>query len=285
MDPISKALEKARADHESVRGWVQPASRTGGASRTPQIDARRTDVDAKHLKRNLLLTGAGTEDPVIADKYRLLRTRVLLAMRANGWKSLGITSAGPNAGKTVTALNLAISMAREGNYEVVLVDADLRKPSIAPYLGLDHPRGLIAYLDGSVSLEDSLVAVSNFPKLTVLPGHPDERERASTDLLKSERMTELMQGFPANRRSTLLIVDLPPVLIGDDVLAVAANLDALLLVIDDGVTTIDEMEEAAELLDEFNIIGTVLNKSSQKTKSFESYYTTAARTPAAAENP
>lgn len=229
-------------------------------------------LDPELLSRHRLLAGGDDENALIADRYRLLRTRVLQAMRAKGWRSLGVTSAGTQAGKTVTAINLAISIARDGNHQVVLVDGDIRKPSIADYMGIEAALGLSAYLTGTVALESALIGIDNWPNLRVLPGAIQSLDGPTPDVLKSQRMHDLLRDIPAAGKSTVMVVDLPPVLIGDDVIAVAASLDALLLVVEEGCTTIDELRTAAEQLSNFNLIGTVLNKSSEKLKPFEGYY-------------
>lgn len=274
MDPISKALQRASTEKQSVRSWVQPSpvpepargpSRTGNARRQAMLNPEL-------LVENRLLGGGDNENAMVADKYRLLRTRVLQTMRAEGWKSLGVTSAGTKAGKTVTAINLAISIARDGNHQVVLVDADIRKPSVAYYMGIESECGLPEYLTGEVALEDSLIDIINWPNLTVLPGNGQEIEGPTPDVLKSARMHDLLRDIPAASKSMVMVVDLPPVLIGDDVIAVGENLDSLLLVIEEGSTTIEEVKLAVEQLSNFNVIGSVLNKSSEKAKSFEGYY-------------
>jgi protein-tyrosine kinase len=117
-----------------------------------------------------------------------------------------------------------------------------------------------------------LIDIINWPNLTVLPGNGQELQGPTPDVLKSTRMHDLLRDIPAASKSMVMVVDLPPVLIGDDVIAVGANLDSLLLVIEEGSTTIEELKQAAEQLSNFNLLGSVLNKSSEKPKSFEGYY-------------
>lgn len=275
MDPISKALERARQEQQTVRSWVQPTplARDQSSMRTPMRGKRRSaSLDPAVLARNHLLCGVGTEDPLAADKYRLLRTRIAQIMLARGWRSIGITSPGTKAGKSVTAINLAISTAREGNYRVLLVDADIRRPSIEKYLGLDCPTGLPDYLRGDVELHESIVDIENLPNLSVLPGEDDGIVGPVPELLKSERMRDLLQTLPSTDKSMVVIVDLPPALIGDDVIAVAASLDCLLIVVDAASTAADDLKETVELLTDFNVIGTVLNNSDEKPKEHEGYY-------------
>lgn len=276
-DPISKALERARAEHPrtehpggSVRGWVQPSN--GAATPALMFVANReVSLELDDLARNNVLGGPEREDPAVSDKYRLLRTRILQIMRARGWKSLGITSAAPKSGKTLTSINLGMSMAREGNYQVVLADGDIRKPTVASVLGITEGYGMVDYLTGEAEFEDVLVNIGNVPNLTILPGN-SRRPETTPDLLKSPRMTQMLQRLGKTAAPTIFLIDLPPILLGDDVLAVAAGLDALLLVIDEGRTTMEELHESMAVLSGINLIGTVLNNSSEKLKPFTGYY-------------
>lgn len=280
MDPISKALERARTEQQSVRSWVQPSSSAESSSAPSSPPVSSTQGKARHaaeldeaiLKRNFLLGEGPDQDPELLDCYRLLRTRVLQIMKATNCRSLGITSPGPKAGKTITSINLALSIVREGNFDVVLVDADVRKPSISQYLGIRPPHGLPDYLSGGIELGDLLVEVSNRNHLTLVPGAKSALTDPSPELLKSVRMTELLRRFPAGRKDMVMIVDLPPILLGDDVLAVAPALDALLMVVDEGSTRTDDLQRSAELLKGFNLIGSVLNRSVEKSKGFSGYY-------------
>lgn len=273
MDHISKALQKAEKEQQSVRSWVQPSSVKSTPAYAEPTAGQTIELDANLLQKHHILSGLGHEDPKIADKYRLLRTRVLQIMKPRSWSTLGITSASPKAGKSLTAINLAITMAQDPERKVILVDADLRKPSISSDLGFDVDCGLIDYLTSTVELADIIKHPKNIPNLTILPGHrPHEQSDVTPELLNSAKMRELMQNLNAYDPSTIIIVDLPPVLIGDDVIVQASHLQSILMVIEEGGTNIDELIECAELLTDLNLLGTVLNKSDQPAKTFEGYY-------------
>jgi protein-tyrosine kinase len=274
MDPISKALERAQRDGGSVRSWVAPAARESAAPAAPVTDvrARQVQLDPTHLAAHLVLSGPGHEDPVIADKYRLLRTQLLKRMLANGWTKLGITSAGPKAGKTLTSINLALSIARGGNQPVVLIDADLRKSSTAEDLGIDGTLGLIDYLTTDVSLDAVAVTPTELPNLTIIPGRRLELSESTPEVLRSSKMTDLLNRFDSGAEPAILVVDLPPVVVGDDVITVATHLHGVLLVIEEGGTDVGELKKAAELLADFNLLGSVLNKSTESNKEVEGYY-------------
>ena len=278
MDHISKALERAKSERKSVRDWVvkpepshQPAQGLADESEAVVGPGRAVDVDREVLKANHVLCGPSVDAPEITDKYRLLRTRVLQLMKPQGWTKLGITSPGPRAGKTLNSLNLAASIARDGNYHVVVIDADLRQPALAQTLGIEPELGIIDYLSGRASLNDIVMAPSAFENLSIIPGRHSESDAEAPEFLRSRRMSQLVQNLEG-ASSTVVLVDLPPVFVGDDVIAVAPLLDCMLLVIDEGATTQDEVTGTVELLKDFNLLGTVLNRSSERHKEAIGYY-------------
>jgi capsular exopolysaccharide synthesis family protein len=274
MDHISKALERAQAARGNVRSWVLPAAESPSLPATAQTTSLRSvTLPVEHLRQQHILSGRalGLEDPAVSDMYRLLRTRVIQSMRKHGWRSVGITSAGARVGKSLTAINLAISIARDGSYNVALVDADLRRPSTATMLGIDDGPGLIDYLATERELESVLIK-PDVENLMILPGRGDSSGVAVPELLTSKKMVGLVGALQQSFGSNLLIVDLPPILVGDDVVAVGPLFDCLLVVIAEGETEVEDLRKAAELVKQFNIVGTVLNKSSEKTKRNAGYY-------------
>ena len=198
-------------------------------------------------------------DPAAA-AYKVLRTHVLQRMRVNGWRTLAVTSPGEGNGKTITAINLAISLARDVKQTVLLVDLDLRRPSMASYF-FDHAvPGLSDYITEDRPLSELLIN-PGIDRLVLLPGHHSFTH--SSEVLCSPKMIELVEELKSRYEDRLILFDMPPVLASDDVLAFLPYLDAVMLVIEEGRTTKDELSHAYELLSEDKILGTVLNKSSE----------------------
>lgn len=282
MDHFSKAIEHATRDGQSVRTWVQP-TRESADSAIPAappengIVARPVTVNARHFKQNRILWGERIEEQAVADKYRMLRTQLLQRMRVSGWRRLAVTSPGPKAGKTLTSINLAISIARDGDQRVVLIDADLRKPSISLELGLDTTVGLIDHLATGVPLEELAVAPEDIANLTIVPGRRVDPSEVRPELLNSKRMAALLDRISRSSEPTIVIVDLPPVFVGDDVILVAEHMDCVLLIVEEGSTDVEELKTAAELLEDFNLIGTVLNKSTERRREMTGYYHAASK--------
>ena len=285
MDHIRKALEKSQSDARSVRDWMQPVGNQPAAPVAPSAPPPATGPVEAPPERNLILdkqlliennvVTAANESNAVVDRYRLLRTRVRQAMKPNGWSVLGLTSPTPKAGKTLTTLNLAITMAQAENHQVVVVDADLRLPSIAPTLGINVKQGLVDYLRGDVALPDIYQCPTDFPNLTLIPGRATNDLEHPSELLNSKRFDSMIRGLRSAGETTTVIVDTPPVYLGDDVLAIAPKLDCMILVFEEGVTTSEEIQETARMLTNYNLIGSVLNKSSEKPRKFESYYQSA----------
>ena len=260
MERIKKALEKARQEREIRQGGAapeatSPATGTPGKSQTSAIT-----VEDSILRENRIVMGL--EPCEFTDAYNLLRTQVLQRFKENNWNVLAVTSPGEGEGKTLTAINLAISIAREVDYTVLLVDANLRHPWMLEHFGLEHRRGLSDYLTDDIPIAELLVKPSRVEHLVLLPGGRPLTN--SAEMLNSPKMAELVEDMKSRYHSRIIIFDLPPVLSSADALAFSPYVDAALLVIEEGSTNKQDVERAVELLDSTNIIGTVLNKAEQK---------------------
>jgi len=255
---------------------TQEAANNGSEAAGPRLsidELPQVQLDWELMKENRILTHENEERHPVQGAYRMLRTRLMQNMRTNNWRVLGISSIGENEGKTFTAVNLAISIAAEFGQEAVLVDLDLQKPSIYKCLGVDESdiTGMKEYLDVE-SLDLADIAVNpGIDRLGLLLG--TEPHPRSSDVLASDRGAELfaeLRGLFSEK--AIIIIDLPPLLAADDALAVAPMLDALLLVVAEGQAQRRDVLEARHMLESFNVIGTVLNKSVEKDSRRTSYY-------------
>lgn len=271
MSRLNKALERIKARESSqndpaflaqdLRQRTLRSSNPNVVDPIPKV-TRRVLLDSDSMHDNRLITEE--LDPVVRTAYKMLRTRVLKTMRSNGWRSLAVTSATQGDGKTVTAINLAISLAGDVNHNVCLVDLDLRHSSVASYLGLDVKYGISDCLTGKVPLEDAIVH-TNLDRLTVLPNIHTVVH--SSELLSSPKMQEFAAMLEADP-TRLVIYDMPPLLAADDMLTFDQSIDAVLFVIAEGKTSRTDAIRARELMAELNVIGTVLNRSDEKTASY-----------------
>jgi exopolysaccharide/PEP-CTERM locus tyrosine autokinase len=262
---IDKALEKARqlTGGETAATPVptpvpEPPLPPPG---TPLGEIRYTvtatvPVDREWLRRHRLITGV-EEDPVL-EAYKLLRTQILQRTRGEQKNLLMVTGPQPGEGKTLTAVNLALSLSREVDKTVLLVDADLRNPSVHTCFGLRPAFGLVDYLQGTRAIPELLLHPEGFPRFVLLPGGRPVAEAA--ELVSSPMMAALVQELKNFYPDRYVIFDLPPLLSYADALAFAPLVDGIILVVEQGRTTREDLGRALQLLKDFPLLGTVLNK-------------------------
>jgi len=273
MERIKQAMERARQEREASIGagpgdtvvaHADVFSPRGAPTQIHYTQTRIIRVDPEVLRRNRVITG--TSDAGVVDAYRMLRTRVLQQLNADGWKSLAITSPGPSEGKTLTAVNLALSLAMEVNHTVLLVDLDLRRPTVHRLFGYEPESGVADYLFSDMPLSNVLFTPS-VERLVVLPGNT--RWDNSSEMLSMPRTREMVEEITKRYPERIVLFDLPPVLMVDDALAFAPFVDAFLLIVEEGETAKPALTQARELLKNANVIGSVLNKGEERGKYYD----------------
>lgn len=270
MERIKQALELARQERNKNgnpgKRKISPLQQAGRGVAEENIEytqTRHIDVDVSELRKSRILIDQQNN---VADAYRILRTQILQRMRENGWNTLAITSPRDGEGKTLTAINLAISLAREVNYTVLLVDANLRSPSIHDRLEFYPEFGLSDYLQKDLPLSDILIHPNGIPRFVVLPaGHAMAN---SSEMLSSPKMARLVDELKTRYPSRIVIFDLPPILTSSDALAFSPLIDTTLVVIEDGGTQKQDLKQAFEMLQGVEVIGTVLNKAYSTDKDY-----------------
>jgi Mrp family chromosome partitioning ATPase len=266
MDNIRQALERAR--ELNVGGAGQKGDAPLSPPRLPfepnvgienPVDARIPEfaLNVEYLESKRIIAH-DDKDPR-SKPFDMLRTQVLQPMDQKGWKILGITSPTPGCGKTVTAINLAFSIARQPDRSVLLVDLDLQKPQVANSIGVKRESGVVSVLEGRTSLSNAIIQarVGNH-RVLVLP--VENSTSGSSALVASRAMSTLLQEIRRDYRSATVILDLPPMLSSDDVIAVLPQLDCLLLVAAVGTSTVSQIEECNNHLHSAEVIRFVLNK-------------------------
>lgn len=258
MDFIQQAIDKARQQRQNQGVETKASDIATGDNTTPQKIAythtRVVELDPARLRRERII--AGDSDDKRAESYRQLRTQILRKFRENNWHTLAITSPNSQAGKTLTAINLAISLSLEVNQTVMLVDLDLRRSSISQKLGFEVEYGLTDVIEGRADIGGALIN-PGFERLVILPNRPAHYR---SELLSSPQMGKILKDIIGRYESRLIIFDLPALLDDDDALVFAPYADATLLVVEDGVTKRSEIERSLQLLEGTRLIGTVLNK-------------------------
>lgn len=219
--------------------------------------------DQNLLKRNRIISAALPGKWL--ESYRMLRTRCLQQMDAMEWKTMAITSTSSDTGNSLTAVNLAISMAMELDRTALLVDANFQNPSINKLFGIQPSAGLSDYLLNDTELSSMLIN-PGIERLVVLPaGKPLFN---STEMLRSPKMVRLVNELKSRYPSRIIIFDMPPILSHDDTLGFSPYVDCVLLVVDEGHTKTDQLKHAASLLKDTNVLGTVFNKATDNKISY-----------------
>jgi non-specific protein-tyrosine kinase len=260
---VRKALEKARKERE--KGKVRFIE--GGETIPEQTSWRppvygqscRIEIDPAKLAENRCIS-IKTDDPAI-DDYKVLRAQILQRARENGWRTVMITSPNAGDGKTVTAINLAITFAKEHDQTVLLVDADLKKQRIHHVMGYDSEWGLVDYLTHKKTLNDMIVWPC-IEKLTVISGRSIVQE--SAELLASPMMKTLVEEMKTRYKDRYVIFDVPAVLDGADAMAFAHYVDGILMVIREGQTPIQDIKKALEVIPTQKFLGFALNRYSKR---------------------
>jgi Mrp family chromosome partitioning ATPase len=244
---------------------VQDLSKASGLFRILSFASVQTET----MEKNKIIPAV--EDKTAIAAFKILRTRVLQRMRAEKWNNLIVSGAGSGEGKSLTACNLAVSISRDVNQTVFLVDLDLQRPSISEYFGLDVKAGIGDYLAGDAKIEDIMYSPKNLDRIVIIPNR--EPVEGSSELLASPRIRDLLNWLKERAGHPLTIFDMPPILACDDVLAFYPLADALLLVASEGITHRDALSRAVDMLNGCNLLGVVLNQSKEHNKS-SSYYGT-----------
>ncbi len=226
---------------------------------TPVVDVDSSQLDGRCVLRPRDSTPNATA-------YKMLRTQVLNRLDRIGANTLAIVSASANEGKTLTAINLAISLASDHSHTVLLVDLDLRRPSLSQRFGFEPKLGVEDCLISHLPIERVLVRPQGYEQLTLLPAR--SRVENSSELLASPRMAEFVAELKGRYANRIVIFDLPPILEADDALAFSRHIQAALLVVCEGQTRREDLPRAIHLLQDTPIVGTVLNGSRERTKHY-----------------
>ncbi|RUS60142.1 exopolysaccharide biosynthesis protein [Pseudorhodobacter sp. E13] len=216
-------------------------------------------LNAATLAGNGLFANA-QQSPEIAH-FDILRTRLLHAMQERGWTRIAITSPTHGCGKSFVAANLALSLARRPSSRTVLLDLELRQPALANLFGLTDIGPIREFLNGEQPLESHFRRVGR----TLALGLNGTPVSAAAEVLHEPSTTDTLDAMVAQLHPDLIVIDAPPVLVSDDVLALLPKVDAVLLIVDGTKTTAEEVR-ACERLFEGNcpLMGVVLNRAQDR---------------------
>lgn len=206
---------------------------------------------------------------IAEEAYRVLRANIQFCGFKEKIRTVAITSCNPGEGKSTTSLNLAASMAKIG-MKVLLLEADLRKPSLAKQLGAEGAIGLTTYISGAAELDDIIreTDVKNLYFVVCGPKPPNPAE-----LLESEQFAGLLQ--KVRERFDIVILDTPPLGSVIDCAIVAAQVDGVLIVVEPKAVEYRNAKRVKEQLEKANarVLGVVLNKVHKRDyRNYHTYY-------------
>ncbi|HVL20150.1 MAG TPA: CpsD/CapB family tyrosine-protein kinase [Amaricoccus sp.] len=267
MERIQAAIQKAkeqRTDPGAVPARAAVAASAGnlnglrGRSAAPApawAELDRFEPDPQLLARNRVVTFADA-DPAHAT-YDMMRTKLLRALRQNGWTSVAITSPTNGCGKTTTSLNLAFSLSHQPDVKTVLVDLDLRRPAVAKEIGLAKPQSMASVLQGTRPVAENFVRYGE----TLAIGTNAMPVYGSSELLLNAATAGGVAALKAAFQPDVILYDMPPMLMSDDVMAFLPHVDCVLLIAAAEKSRLDEVDKCEqELAEQTNVLGVVLNK-------------------------
>ncbi|MEM6340296.1 MAG: CpsD/CapB family tyrosine-protein kinase [Pseudomonadota bacterium] len=263
MEKLQEALKKAREqrgdgaapDVTSRSSPSKPVAETSApASETVWQQVPQHELDEKLLEKNRILATRASED---STPFDILRTKVLLTMRKNGWRRLAVTSPHAACGKTTTACNLALGFVRQPDVGVMLFEFDLRRPVIARNLSLPDGPDISEMLSGEVSLAEQAQRFSDNVVISAarqVSGDP-------TSMLLRQSTHETLRQIEDDFDPNLMIFDLPPLLVSDDTRAFLKDVDCVLMVAKADATTVSQIDACErEIAEQTNVLGVVLNQ-------------------------
>lgn len=216
-------------------------------------------LDAERLAGNGLFLNPA--DNPAASAFDILRSRLLQAMKERGWSRIAVTSPTHGCGKTFVAANLAFSLARRPSSRTVLMDLDLRRPSLFALLAQREAPALREVLSGEQPIESQMRRLGT----TLAIGMNGEAVEDAADLLHDPDTAMALDAIRTQLDPEVMIHDMPPALVADDVLALAPNVDAVLLVTDGTRTTPEEIRACERMFDNrIPLMGVVLNRAQDR---------------------
>ncbi|MGA2372197.1 MAG: CpsD/CapB family tyrosine-protein kinase [Candidatus Korobacteraceae bacterium] len=202
-----------------------------------------------------------------AEMFRVLATRLAHMRRKRNLHKLLITSSVVDEGKSVVASNLALTLARRSGERVLLIEADLRRPSITPLISNSPLRGISEWSEGKLALGDSLYRIGDLPVWVLAAGHPMDEP---LPLLESDRFAKMLDSVAQSFDWVLL--DATPLLPMADSTSIARLVDGVLVVVRDGYTRKKVLNKAIATLDKTKLLGVVFNQASMLNVNYDQYY-------------
>ena len=267
MEKLQQALDKARVQRQNTQQTSdRPAGPTGPAHQLwadlPAYEPR----DAALLRNRVSTYSAGAG----ATPYDVLRTKVVLQMRKNGWKRLAVTSPSSGCGKTTACINLAFGLSRQPDIRTIVFELDLRRPSMARILDTKPDHDITEMLTGSCNFQDQALRLRDNVAFSIAQTQASDPTRY---LLSGETDTRLAE-IDSAYQPDLMMFDLPPILAADDTRAFLSKVDCALILARAEKSTVAQIDSCErEIAEHTNVLGVVLNQCrfADTTTSYDDY--------------
>lgn len=259
MEKLEAALAKAREMRKAALGAPDGTGDRVAMPRGAEPVAIWTALpeialSPGHASRSRITALAGGKD---ATPYDMLRSRTIRIMKDKGWSRLAVTSPGAACGKTTIALNLALSLSRQKDLKVMLVDLDLRRPGLHRQLGHTPPHSLHDVLSGNAAFEDAAARIGD----NLIVAMNKNASRSPAELLQSAATRTALDEIERRWQPDIMLFDMSPMLASDDNVGFLGNVDCALLVAAAESTTLPNIDICEkELAQITNVLGVVLNK-------------------------
>ncbi|WP_020676394.1 XrtA-associated tyrosine autokinase [Geopsychrobacter electrodiphilus] len=276
MSRIEDALKKAAAQRKDPSPTLTVAEKPGepisGEVRSrasKKTSSALLDVVPITVDHPLLAT-VNDDKTALVEEFNKLRSAIIaLTTGTEFLNTVMVTSTSSEEGKSLMALNLAISLAKEHDHTVLLVDTDLRRPSIHKYLGLTPEKGLVHCLRDNLPLEEVLIK-TGLGKLVVLPA--GEAINDPVNLLASQRMKQVVKELKERYSERYVIFDTPPAMPFADAGILAGIVDAILFVVREGKAELEDVKKTLKEFSSGNLLGVVYNDARSFVKKPSCYY-------------
>lgn len=275
MEQIQRALNRVKETKSGLGAPLTKLAKAPPLSVDPGLrgsgdlsGVREIRLSKEILERERIVAHDRLDDR--SRSFDMLRTQVLQTMDAKHAQILAVTSPTAGCGKTLNSINLALGIARQPERSVLLIDLDLNGPQIARRLGIECDVGLIDVLEGRVAYQDALLRTKvGDHDLLVLPSKATNA--GAVEWPSAKAFADLLKELKQDGGSRIVILDLPPMLSGDEVIALLPNVDGVLFVVAAGVTTQANLKECGKHLQSSSIIRVVFNRSPEPTVAAYGY--------------
>lgn len=262
--PIVLARDNPAHTVAAATPTASAAARTNSTPDANRPLAKRVEIDLGRLGANNMVSDDGGRNPV-AEEFRAIKRPLIRNAFSKDGRPVNrnnlimVTSALPGEGKTFTAINLAISIAMELDHTVLLVDADVARPSVLRTLGLKSQSGLMdILLDAKLDVADVLLK-TNIDTLSILPAGKSHRH--ATELLASQTMSSLLDEIASRYPDRIVIFDSPPLLLTTEARVLASQMGQIVVVVEAETTTMNAVKSALSQLEACSNVNLVYNKA------------------------